>query len=83
LCWILYWWDYLQQALLNAESYSNDQRPTTNDQRPTTNDQRPTTNDQRQILSLRQDLLRHISVHIGEAEVASGVTVGQSFVINP
>jgi len=69
LCWILYWWDYLQQALLNAESYSNDQRPTTNDQR--------------QILSLRQDLLRHISVHIGEAEVASGVTVGQSFVINP
>ena len=66
MCWILYWWDYLQQALLNAESYSNDQRPTTNDR-----------------FSLREDLLWHISVHIGEAEVASGVTVGQSFVINP
>ena len=30
---------------------------------------------------LRQDLLHHIAVHVGEAEVAAGVAVGEAFVV--
>ena len=32
------------------------------------------------ICTLGQDVLQHVSMHIGEAEVAAGVAVGELFV---